>query len=462
MLEKIALETIEKYNLISNNDHIIVGVSGGADSISLLHFLNKIKEKLSLKITAVHINHRMRGEESNEDNNFVIEFCKNLNISLKCFSYNIYSESKKLSLNVEETGRKYRYDSFQNVLKEENASKIAIAHNKNDNAETIIMRFFRGSGMKGLSGIPFKRNHIIRPFLNCTRNDIEKYCISNNLSYRNDSSNNMDIYTRNKIRLNLIPYLKEKINPNIVDNLVNMSTIFKEENEFLDNIAKEALKNIIISKSIEYTCINIELLKNYDKVIQKRIIRICISKFNKELYNISLKHINMILDLLYKQTGKLINLPNNINIYIEYSNLFICKNTNKLSLSYNYNLIIDEKLYIKEINKFILLSKKNVNYRFFSTKVYTISLDYDKIKNGLYLREKKPGDKILLNGMNKKLKNLFIDLKIPANNRSLYPILLHENEIIGVLGLFISDNYKYIKSNDNVFYLYVWEENSNE
>ncbi len=153
MLEKIALDTIYKHNLIYKNDHIIVGVSGGADSICLLHFLYSIKEDFNLKITAVHVNHCMRGKESDEDNKFVVDFCKNINIPVKVFSFDIYNKSKDENISIEEAGRKYRYFAFNKVLKEENATKIAIAHNKDDNAENKLMRFFRVTCIKGLSGI---------------------------------------------------------------------------------------------------------------------------------------------------------------------------------------------------------------------------------------------------------------------------------------------------------------------
>ena len=241
MLEKIALKTITKHNLICRDDHIIVGVSGGADSICLLYFLNSIKNDFNLKITAVHINHCMRGEESDEDNKFVVDFCKSINIPINVFSFDIYSKAKEENITTEEAGRKYRYNSFNNVLKKVNGTKIAVAHNKDDNAETIIMRFFRGTGIKGLSGISYKRDNIIRPLLDCLRKDIEDYCRRNNLSYRNDSTNSMDIYTRNKIRLNLITFIKKDFNPNIVNTLCDMSKTFYDENKFLDTLASKSL-----------------------------------------------------------------------------------------------------------------------------------------------------------------------------------------------------------------------------
>nr|WP_317358681.1 tRNA lysidine(34) synthetase TilS [uncultured Tyzzerella sp.] len=457
MLEKIALKTIYKHNLINKNDHIIVGVSGGADSICLLHFLYNIKDDFNLKITAVHINHCMRGKESDEDNQFVVDFCNSINIPVKVFSFDIYAKSKEDNLSIEEAGRKYRYYAFNKVLKDENATKIAIAHNKDDNAETMIMRFFRGTGIKGLSGISYKRDNIIRPLLDCLRIDIENYCNKNNLSYRNDSTNSMDIYTRNKIRLNLLPNIKNDFNPNIIDTLSNMAQNFADENNFLDNLANSYFKDCLIEKNKNKIILNIDKLKILDKVIQKRLLRICFSHFDKQLYNLSYDHINMVIKILNKETGKTINLPNNLYVYKQYDKLIISKDVilDENNIQYDYKLQLEEKIYVKELNKNMLLSKNIINI---STKGYTILLNCDKIKNSLSIRQRMAGDKIYINNMTKKIKNIFIDLKIPANERNLYPILLCDNKVIGILGLCLCNDYK--PSNiKNTVYLYIWEEN---
>lgn len=457
MLENISLKTIKDNNLICNNDHIIVGVSGGADSICLLHFLYSIKNRFNLKITAVHINHLMRGEESNLDNKFVVDFCNNLNIPIKVFSFDINKIAKDEKLSSEEAGRKYRYIAFKETLKNENANKIAIAHNKDDNAETIIMRFFRGTGIKGLSGIAYKRDNIIRPILDCLRLDIEDYCKRNNLSYRNDSTNKLDIYTRNKIRLSFIPSIKENFNSNIIDTLTNMAKTFNDENNFLDNLSKNYLNKCLIEKNKDKITLNINILITLDLVIQKRILRLCFSHFNKELYNISLDHINMVVDLLKKQTGKKLNLPDNLYVYKQYDNLIITKIKflEKNNLMYNYKIELDKKIYIKEINKNLLLSKNIINI---STKDYTISLNYDKIKDSLFIRQRNAGDRIYINNITKKLKNIFIDLKIPSNERNLYPVLLCGDTIIGILGLCLCNDYKPTNIKNSI-YLYIWEEN---
>ena len=209
MLDKV-LATIKKYNMIEKGDKIVIGVSGGADSVCLTDILNKVKKEIEIEIILVHINHNIRGEEAKRDENFVIELGKKYNNLVRVFSYDVEKLAKERSLTVEEMGRKLRYEAFNSVALEK--GKIAVAHNLNDNCETMIMRFFRGTGIKGLGGISAKRENIIRPLIELSREEIERYCLENNLDYCEDSTNSVEKYTRNKIRLNLIPMIKKEFN----------------------------------------------------------------------------------------------------------------------------------------------------------------------------------------------------------------------------------------------------------
>lgn len=453
MFKKIVMKTIDKHNMINKNEHIVIGVSGGADSISLLNFFHCIKDEYNLKLTAVHINHCMRGEESDLDYAFVNEFCKNLKIPLKYFKIDVYEISKMLKISNEEAGRNARYESFNKVIQSENADKIAVAHNKNDNAETILMRFIRGTGSKGLAGIPYTRDNIIRPLLDCERKTIEAYCAENCINYRIDSTNNQEIYTRNKIRLSLIPEIKENFNPNIVNNLIKMSESFGQEEKFLESIAKENLEDILIQEKSDSLVLDAEKMHRLDDVIKIRIIRYCLLHFS--LHNISSKHLDMILNLLNKDSGKKISLPNDITIYKNYKKLCITNKILEQQLYYNYELNQDSEVFIKELSRTFLLSKKRMEFKKNSTKVCTICLNCDTIENSIFLRQRNNGDKITVNGMTKKIKNIFIDSKIPSNERNTYPILTNNNLIIGILGICIADAYKPF---ENVIYLYNWEE----
>ena len=460
MFKKIILNTLKKYELISKNDYIIIGVSGGADSMSLLYFLKEISAEYNLKLRVVHINHGIRVLEGKKDEEFVKNFCKKIDVPFNCFYFNVKKEAKKLSLSEEEAGRVLRYKCFLEVLEKYNANKIAVAHNKNDNVETILLNLFRGSGLKGISGIPKKRDYIIRPLIECERKVIEDYCKKNSIEYKIDFTNRLSIYTRNKLRLDIIPLIEKLINSNIIETISKTGDIINEENLFLEKFSQKTLKKVATKLDEDIVKLDINLLKQEDIAIIKRVIRLSLINFEKNLKNISSKHISMVLDILNNQSGKFISLPNNIIVKKEYNNLiFSNKNLNN-TLNFNYNLTLESPLFIPELNKYIILSKKMLNNLNYLTKVYTIMLDYAKIKGDLKFRTRCPGDKIYLKGINnyKKLKNLFIDLKIPYNERNSIPILADQDEVISIINFKISDNYKITEKTKNKVYLHIWEE----
>jgi len=235
MLEEKVLNTIKKYELIENGNNIVIGVSGGPDSMALLNILISLKKdkKLNYEIVVAHINHQIR-PEAEAETKYVEDFCKSNGV--KCFvkREKVEQLAKKQKIGTEEAGRKLRYSFFEEVAKTVNASKIATAHNANDNAETVLMNLIRGSGTSGLKGIEAKReNKYIRPLIECTRKEIEEYCNEKKLEPKQDKSNKENIYTRNKVRNILLPLIENEFNPNIVNSLNRMSKIVKEENEYL-------------------------------------------------------------------------------------------------------------------------------------------------------------------------------------------------------------------------------------
>ena len=232
MLEEKVRKTIREYNLIEKNDSIVVGVSGGPDSMTLLSILLKLKEEFNLKIYVAHVNHMLR-ENAIKDEEYVKEFCKKNNIEMFIKKANISEIAKKEKIGLEEAGRNARYNFFEEILKNTESNKIAIAHNINDKVETIIMNTLRGSGVSGLKGIEPKRKKYIRPLIEIERHEIEKYCIENEINPRHDESNDDNTYTRNKIRNIIIPYIRNEFNPNIIKTLNRLSEIIKEEDEYV-------------------------------------------------------------------------------------------------------------------------------------------------------------------------------------------------------------------------------------
>ena len=268
------LNTIKKYNLIQENDKIVIGVSGGPDSICLLHILNGLKEKLDFEIVVAHINHMIR-KEAEEETQYVKNFCDKLGIKCYIKRIDVIDKSNKEKIGTEEAGRKARYDFFEEVLNTVNANKIATAHNENDNAETVLMNIFRGAGTSGLKGIePIRDNKYIRPIIECERSEIEEYCRVNKLQPKIDKTNFENVYTRNKIRNVLIPEIKKEFNPNIIESLNKLSILSRQENNFIQKYAKNIMENeLIVEKDLE----NLQQSRN-----EKQNNKICREQMQKE------------------------------------------------------------------------------------------------------------------------------------------------------------------------------------
>ncbi len=271
MLQEKVRNIITKYNLLDKGDSVIVGVSGGPDSMTLLTLLLELKEEYNLQIYVAHVNHMIR-ENAIKDEEYVKEFCDKNNIKLFIKRENIIEKSKQDKKGLEETGREVRYNFFEEVSKNTNSNKIAIAHNLNDKIETIIMNLTRGTGISGLKGIEPKREKYIRPLIEIERSEIEKYCEEKKLNPRIDESNQDNTYTRNKIRNIVIPYIKKELNTNIINNLNRLSEIVKENEEYLEKITTEAYKEILLEKQEKIIRFDTKKFIKQEKIIQKKLI----------------------------------------------------------------------------------------------------------------------------------------------------------------------------------------------
>lgn len=308
MLENKVENTINKYKLLEKNEKIVIGVSGGPDSMTLLTILLKLKEKYNLSLIVAHINHQIR-ENAIKDEEYVKEFCQKNNIEIYIKRANIIEKSQKEKKGLEETGREVRYNFFEEVLKKTNANKIAIAHNLNDNCETIIMNQLRGTGLSGLKGIEPKRGKYIRPLIEIDRKEIEEYCEKNKINPRHDESNDDNTYTRNKIRNIVIPYIKKEFNPNIVNSMNRMAQIVKENEEFLDKEVKKAYNDIIIKEENEIIY-DLKEFNDKDIVIQKRLILFGIKKIFGDTKGIEKINLEDIIKLCNNNIGNKYLMPN--------------------------------------------------------------------------------------------------------------------------------------------------------
>ena len=317
------LKTIQKYNLINPNDKIVLGVSGGPDSLFMLDILNKLKEELKIEIVVAHINHKIRAE-ADEEEQFVKMFCEKIGIEFysKRIEVEKYANNNKIGL--EEAGRKVRYEFFDEVLKQTKANKIAVAHNKNDKVETMIMHILRGSGIAGLQGIQPQTNRIIRPIIEIERKDIEKYCEEKNLEPRIDKSNQDNTYTRNKIRNIVIPYINQEFNPNFIETMTRLSALITEENTFLNSLTEKEYKKILIQQIDNQITLDLKKFNELDNIIKKRIILYTVSNLRGGSQGIEKVHIEDIVKLCKNNVGNKFLVPNKgLKILVRDKKIFL-------------------------------------------------------------------------------------------------------------------------------------------
>lgn len=323
MEEKI-LEIIKTYNLIENGDKIVVGVSGGPDSITLLNILKNIKEKEIIKFNLVvcHINHMIR-DEAISDEKYVEEYCKKHNIEFYAKRIKVEKVAEKEKIGTEEAGRKIRYEFFYEILNKTNANKIATAHTANDNAETVLMNIIRGSGTLGLKGIEAKSGKLIRPLIECKRSEIEKYCEEENLKPRIDKTNFENFYTRNKVRNMLIPYIENNFNPNIIESINRLSDLSKQENDFLEKLTKKAYEKILIEQKENEIILDLNSFNLQEIVIKNRLVLYTINILFGTRSGIEKKHIEDIIKLCGNNIGNKFLIPNKkVKILVKNKKIF--------------------------------------------------------------------------------------------------------------------------------------------
>lgn len=454
---------IKDNNLINPKDRILVALSGGPDSVCLLNILYNLKEELDIEIGAAHLNHMLRDEDAFQDEEYVKNLCESFDIPcfVKRVDINKYSKENKMS--SEMAGRDARYNFFDEVIREHGYNKIATAHNANDQAETILFRLMRGTGIEGLCGIKVCRDKIIRPILCLSRKEVEEYIEVNNLKPRIDKTNFEKIYNRNKIRLDILPYIKENFNEDIIQTLNRMSVLLQKDNEFIEKSARSFYEKYCVEQQ-DYFIIKKKMFDNHEAVVT-RVIRYALTNFSKTHYDFEMKHIYDICNLAKNNSGKVIDLPNKIYAENIYGDIYIKEriiNNNihvKQEIKINKDDIDGKKIaFQNNIIEFSLVNndsslnlKQNILIRYF---------DFDKINNFISLRNRKNGDKISPLGMSgsKKLKDIFIDMKIPKEERDSVPLLCFDENISWIVGLRVSEEYKITNKTKNILKVIVKRE----
>ncbi|MCX7843426.1 MAG: tRNA lysidine(34) synthetase TilS [Clostridia bacterium] len=463
MLIENMLETINKYRLLDRGDRVVLGISGGPDSVCLLHALLSVSSRLDIRVFAVHINHLLRGSESDMDENYVSELCRGLKVPVYVRRINIKNFSREKGISLEEAGREARYLIFEEIASELDADKIAVAHNRNDQAETLLMRLIRGTGLEGLKGMEYKRDKIIRPLLDIDRLSIIKYCNENKLNPRTDSSNLEAVFTRNKIRLDLIPYINKLFNTDITTTLIRMSGILKDDSEYLEEKANEGFELCAIKKLEKEACLDISLIQTFHRAIASRIIRNAIRCVKGSAKGIEGQHIHMVLDLIDNgRTGAQIQLPEGIRVEKSYGvvRVYIEGKSNE-SKEFNCKIAVPGETEVVCLNisikaDLIEADKNDIHlYMKMPSGGLTQFFDYEKLKEGINIRKRQEGDlfKPLMSQGGKKLKEYFIDSKVPRRQRDEIPLIAKGKDIVWIIGHKISDKFAVTENTKTVLRL---------
>ena len=455
-MESVFNENVISKNLIVDGETILAAISGGPDSMAMLNCLILLRKSMNFNLLIAHVNHGVRGQYAKRDQDFVKEIAKEYQIPFFTINVDMVLYGKELGISSEEAGRILRYGFFRDILKDYGGGKIAVAHNKNDQAETIIHRIIRGTGLDGLKSMEFIKGDIIRPILNISRKDIEDYIEKENIRFVIDHTNLETDYTRNKIRLELLPYIKENFNPNIIDSLYRLSGIAREEIEIIEEITREKY-NLIVKKTTKNSIIfNGSLFNLESRPIKKRLVRKAIESIAGNLHGIEEIHIIDIVELFDQaKTGKTIHIAKGIIGRISYNDFMV-------ELPRNKTIKLSEKKLelgansIGELGIIIsleLISLDGINIKDTDNKY----IDYNKVNDGLWIRPRKSGDRFSPLGLggSKKLKDYMIDKKIPQDKRDSTPILCDRSGIIWVIGYGLSDNYKITENTEKVLKLSV-------
>lgn len=445
---------VKNYKMINGGDRIIVGVSGGADSVALLLFLLELKPLIGFSLYAVHVEHGIRGEDSLKDAEYVKTLCEKLGVTLTTYNIKAVDYAEENKLTVEEAARIMRYDCFRKTMKEIKANKIAVAHHMDDQAETVLFNMVRGSGIKGLSGIRPINADVIRPILCLRKTELIEYLDNKGMSYCIDITNEDTDYSRNRIRNNIIPELNE-ITPAAVEHIAREASELAEIDDCIEGIGKNLYKQCVTKRTrnrrTEYA-VDIDKIKNSHIVLKRHVIKTIIWELEERWKDIGFINVEDALSLMVKQSGRRVDLPRGLKCIRIADELIFYKETDddiatvlndvkegssdnagteSLETPLKDGMIIDINGAKMEVRVF----ERQDNAEF-PRDTYTKWFDYDKIKDGVCLRNRRPGDYIVIDdsGNTQSYKKFCISAKIPLDIRYSVPLIALDKEILWAVG----------------------------
>ena len=415
----------EKYHMLEENDKVIAGVSGGADSICLLFVLMRLAEEINFSVHAVHVHHGIRGESADRDEAFVRKICHEQGIPLTVFRKNVPGYAKENGLTEEEAGREVRREALEETLKEQKGTKIALAHHLNDNAETLLFNLCRGTGLKGLGGIAPVSGRWIRPLLWVKRAEIESYLEKWGISYCTDETNAQNTYARNRIRNEVIPYLEANLNGQAAVHMAETAEQMRALGEYVTGQVLRLKKECTREDGSGGLFLIEESYKKTENVFKPYLLHEILCDAAGQRKDIEGIHVKAVTRLLKKQVGRRISLPYNLTVLRCYEGLHFIKEGRASVRT------------LKEQGEFYMqIRERTVISEAFPQKNYTKWFDYDIIKNTVKIRHREPGDYLTIDkyGHTKKLKEYFINEKIPKNEREHIWLVADGSHIMWVVG----------------------------
>jgi tRNA(Ile)-lysidine synthase len=466
-LLRIVEETVTAYGMLKEKDSVVVGVSGGPDSVALLHVLGALAPRFSLKLGIAHLNHCLRQNDSDKEAAFVETLSDRLGLPFHIYKEDVHEYQIKNKLSLEEAARRVRYTFLNRIAETNRYNKIALGHHSDDNAELVLMNLFRGSGPLGLSGIPPVRDgKIIRPLIKLNRSEIIDYLNQNRLKYVSDASNMDTKYLRNRVRHKLIPLLKTDYNPKISETLNRLSSIMLSEEAWIEDVIHPLFEKSVLNVQDDRITFSVSMLDPLHTAALRRILRKAISRIKGDLRRISFANIDAVQRLLEKGPayGRL-DLPDRIRIQRRGDVLLISREKSTLRnldvesghlkpFVFEYKIAKPESIFIKEIGAHLEFTEMSTETMpdYCSAGRYTGFFDQDTLSFPMVVRNYRPGDIFRPMGVGgmQKLKKFFIDKKVPRNERTKCPILLSRGKIIWVVGHRADESVKMTPSTRNV------------
>ncbi|GBE28984.1 tRNA(Ile)-lysidine synthase [bacterium BMS3Bbin03] len=435
-----------EHHLIQPEDRILAAVSGGVDSVVLFDLLFKIKAEFNLSLKMIHLNHLIRGEESNRDAAFVRELARKYEVEAIFEKRDAPDYRRRNKLSLEEAAREIRYQFYEDLIQRTGFNKVALGHQQNDQVETILENFLRGTGIRGLGGIPVKRGPFIRPLLWASREDLVRYAQEEGLQFREDSSNRDTAYRRNRIRHELLPYLKEHFNPQIVNSINRLGIIFAETETFLSQVTFETAEACILEQNHSKIILDIHRFSDYFNIVKKYILRDLLKKMGVSDSYLTFEKYRALLDLAQeRRNGRRVMVSPDVEVLLDHSGLVIRKYPDQPDVSIRIKFGLRYTLPGSGLVFRMQVSENPSRFRQFSNDPNVEWIDFERIKGReLRLRNWCKGDRFVPLGMKdfKKISDFLIDGKIPFHKRKEILVLTADEDIVWVCGYRLDDRFK--------------------